>query len=69
MAFHPDYQENRAFYVWYTTNVETEAGSGRHNRLSRFEASPTDPNVALAESEQPLISQYDEASPTRLISS
>lgn len=61
LAFHPDYARNRYFYVFYTRLATTEAGSGLHDRLSRFETSPDDPNAALPNSEVPLITQRDEA--------
>ncbi|MBI5691436.1 MAG: PQQ-dependent sugar dehydrogenase [Verrucomicrobia bacterium] len=61
LAFHPDYADNRQFYVWYTLTTTTAAGSGLHNRLARFLSSSADPNSADAASEQPLLSQYDEA--------
>jgi len=61
LAFHPAYATNGQFYVWYTTNTTTAAGSGEHDRLSRFRASDTDPNAADPASEQPFISQRDEA--------
>lgn len=62
LAFHPHYAANRTFFVFYTLNTQTAAGTGRHNRLSRFQTSPTDPNQALLDSETPLITQRDEAS-------
>jgi glucose/arabinose dehydrogenase/mono/diheme cytochrome c family protein len=61
LAFHPDYASNGYFYVWYTLNTTTAAGTGRHDRLARFTVSEN-PNVADPNSEVPLISQYDQAS-------
>jgi uncharacterized repeat protein (TIGR03806 family) len=61
LAFHPNYATNGQFYVWYTTDATTSAGGGLHDRLSRFRVSASDPNVADAASEQPLITQRDEA--------
>jgi uncharacterized repeat protein (TIGR03806 family) len=61
LAFHPEYAANGQFYVWYTTNSTTGAGPGLHDRLSRFHVSATNPNLADAASEQPLITQRDEA--------
>jgi glucose/arabinose dehydrogenase len=61
LAFHPDYRRNRQFYVWFTLSTTTAAGTGRHNRLARFTASATDPNQADPASEQPLITQQDQA--------
>src|SRR5688572_28694833 len=60
LAFHPNYQSNRYFYVFYTLNTSSEAGSGFHDRLSRFETSPQNPHVAVLDSEEPLITQYDD---------
>ena len=41
LAFDPDYATNRRFYVYYSLS------SPRRSRISRFEASPSNPNVAL----------------------
>lgn len=61
LAFHPNYAVNGEFFVWYTVDATTAAGSGLHNRLARFRVSPTDPNAADLSSEQPLLTQRDEA--------
>ncbi|MDP3071751.1 MAG: PQQ-dependent sugar dehydrogenase [Opitutaceae bacterium] len=61
LAFHPAYATNGQFYVWYTTTTTSAAGTGLHDRLARFRVSATDPNAADPASEQPLISQRDEA--------
>jgi uncharacterized repeat protein (TIGR03806 family) len=61
LAFHPGYTTNRQFFVFYTLLTTTAAGSGLHDRLARFETSTSNPNQALAGSEAPLITQYDEA--------
>ena len=61
LAFHPGYASNRLFFVYYTLQTSTALGSGLHDRLSRFEASATNPNRAVAASEVVLISQYDRA--------
>ncbi len=50
--------------MWYTTTASTAAGTGLHERLSRFRVSACDPNVADIDSEEPLISQRDEAKQT-----
>jgi len=60
LAFHPGYATNRQFFVYYTLLTTTAAGSGFHDRLARFETSTSNPNQALAGSEAPLITQYDE---------
>ncbi|MEI6862425.1 MAG: PQQ-dependent sugar dehydrogenase, partial [Verrucomicrobiota bacterium] len=57
IAFHPDYQRNHQFYIWFTAS--NADGSVSFDRLARFttgadgKADPT--------SEQPLISQADRA--------
>jgi hypothetical protein len=64
LAFHPGYQTNRYFYAYYTSNTngnQTTDNTTRHDRLSRFEISSTDPNVGLTNSELILMQQYDEA--------
>lgn len=63
LAFHPNFANNRFFYVFYTTNATTGAGTGLHNRLSRFTAlAAPATNADILATEVPLISQYDEAS-------
>lgn len=61
LAFHPGYATNRYFFIFYSLNATTAAGSGSHQRLARFEASPADPGKALPASEVPLITQRDSA--------
>lgn len=48
LAFHPDYAENGYFYVNYT-------GNDGDTRISRFQVSEDDPNIAEPESEQILL--------------
>ncbi len=61
LAFHPGYASNRQFFVYYTLQTSSAAGSGLHDRLARFETSPGNPNQALAVSEASLITQFDQA--------
>jgi len=62
IAFHPNYRDNRYFYLFYSLTTTTAAGSGRHQRVSRFEISPTNPNLGVVASEVPLITQRDDYS-------
>jgi glucose/arabinose dehydrogenase len=50
VAFDPDFQSNRFVYVYYTT-----AAAPIHNRVSRFTASSSNPDVAVAGSELPIL--------------
>src|SRR4051812_8160411 len=61
LAFHPDYAKNGYFYVFSSRNLTTSQGSGRHQRISRFETSPTNPNQGLPNTELPLVTQIDSA--------
>src|SRR5262245_50405029 len=62
LAFHPGFATNRFFYVFRTAFTTTAGATNLiHDVLSRFEASPTDPNVASPGSEQRLIAQYDDS--------
>src|SRR6266498_3251998 len=46
MAFHPNYAVNGYFYVYFTITTTTAAGTGRHERLARFQVSAANPNAA-----------------------
>src|SRR5262249_11096041 len=59
IAFHPGFATNRFFFLSYGLFTNTVQGNGRHQRLSRFRVSPSNPNQALVSSEQPLITQFD----------
>ena len=61
MAFHPGYATNRYFYVFSSRNLTTTQGSGLHQRISRFQTTSTNANVALTNSELPLTTQIDAA--------
>lgn len=58
LAFHPGYETNRFFFVVYSLDTTTGRGTGFHVRVARFEVSEDDPNLALPDSEVPLITQY-----------
>lgn len=60
LAFHPNYAANGLFYVTYSLNTTTAAGTGLHNRLARFQRSSNDPFFVPSSSEVPLITQRDE---------
>jgi glucose/arabinose dehydrogenase len=61
LAFHPDFKNNRQFYVWYTSYLRVKGDWVREDRLSRFLVSASNPNVADPSSEVQLISQEDDA--------
>jgi len=61
LAFHPGYASNGFFYVFYTGNATTPAGSGRHDILSRYSVSASNTNQGDATSEVRYIVQYDQA--------
>lgn len=52
LAFHPDYETNGRFFVYYTDQ-------GGRRQLSEFSVSNTDPNRALADSEK-VIFEYEQ---------
>ena len=56
LAFHPDYATNRRFFVFYSVNIN----SVRHQRISEFATSSTNPGLALTTSEKILIQQADD---------
>ncbi len=61
LAFHPEYATNGYFFVFSSRNLSTSQGSGLHQRISRFQTSPTNPNQGVAATELPLITQIDSA--------
>jgi glucose/arabinose dehydrogenase len=65
LAFHPGYATNRYFFVWYVSNTngnQSLDNATRHDRLSRFEIDPANPDRGLPGSELILFQQLDEAS-------
>jgi uncharacterized repeat protein (TIGR03806 family) len=61
LAFHPGFATNYQFFVFYTLDIATDAGTGFHDRIARFEVDAANPNRALPDSEVPLITQFDQA--------
>jgi uncharacterized repeat protein (TIGR03806 family) len=57
LAFHPEYATNGSFYVAYTVRI---GGGSYYQRISRFQVSAGDPNVADPASELILLQQLDE---------
>lgn len=57
LAFHPDFESNGSFYVFYSAppGDETPAGFNCENRVSRFSVSADDENRADADSESILL--------------
>lgn len=60
LAFHPGYATNGFFFLYFTANATTRAGTGRHQILSRFQVTPTNASAALASSEVSLLTMWDE---------
>jgi glucose/arabinose dehydrogenase len=61
LVFHPGFATNGFFYVSYTGSATTSAGTGRHNILSRFRVSDSNPNKGDPASEVRYVVQYDRA--------
>ena len=60
LAFHPGYATNRLFFVFYTGTATTTAGTGLHDILARYRATPGNPNLADPASEVRLMVQFDD---------
>lgn len=60
IAFHPNYEENGTFFLFYTLNASNGTGSGFHTRLSKFQRESSSPPSANRSSEVILISQFNE---------
>ncbi|MBL9174331.1 MAG: PQQ-dependent sugar dehydrogenase, partial [Verrucomicrobiales bacterium] len=58
LVFHPQYAQNRYFYVFYTRTNRLEGKT--YDTLSRFQTDPANPWRALPDSERILFSQWDE---------
>jgi glucose/arabinose dehydrogenase/plastocyanin len=58
LAFHPDYEHNGRFFVWYNAPLSPTGPTGWNNtiHLSQFTVSKTNPNVADPTSEKILMS-------------
>jgi len=59
MEFHPGFATNGYFFVFYTGNATTSAGTGRHDILARFRVSSTNANQGDTNSETRFIIQLD----------
>lgn len=60
MEFHPGFATNGYFYVFWMTYTSTSGFTNvLHDRISRFQVSATDPNVANRASEVAILSQPD----------
>jgi uncharacterized repeat protein (TIGR03806 family) len=62
LAFHPGYATNGYFYVFYTADTNSPAGSGRHDVLARYQVSATNPQAANPDSHVTLLQQRDDYS-------
>jgi glucose/arabinose dehydrogenase len=60
MEFHPGFATNGYFYLFYTGNATSPAGTGRHDILSRFRLSSTNANQGDTNSETRFMVQYDQ---------
>lgn len=53
LAFHPDCQKNRRFFIYYSSRVKPKNPADDHvTRLSEFSASKRDRNIAVISSER-----------------
>lgn len=53
LAFHPDCQKNRRFFIYYSSRVKPKNTADDHvTRLSEFSASKRDRNIAVISSER-----------------
>jgi glucose/arabinose dehydrogenase len=59
LAFHPDFETNGSFYVFYTSNSTNTFEGQRFNTLARYQVSSSDPNRGDAGSGQVLLSIPD----------
>ncbi|MEK7950294.1 PQQ-dependent sugar dehydrogenase [Luteolibacter soli] len=60
LAFHPQYAQNRYFYITYSSGIGSGSTPPLHDRLSRFTTQAANPNAADSTSELVLIEQRDE---------
>ncbi|HMJ90987.1 MAG TPA: PQQ-dependent sugar dehydrogenase, partial [Candidatus Acidoferrum sp.] len=62
LAFHPGFATNRYFYLFYSVTTNSSQGNGvLHQRVSRFQMTETNANVALQNSELLMFNQRDPA--------
>ena len=57
IAFHPDYENNRYFYVSYTFDTIVGGFNTYRSRIARYTASSSNPDSALASSESIILTQ------------
>jgi glucose/arabinose dehydrogenase len=62
IAFHPNYAANGYFYLFYSLVTNSTGTTMTNERVSRFQTSPSNPNVGMVASELPLITQADDFS-------
>ncbi len=59
VVFHPQFERNGFFFVFYTLNDVSSQGTGLHDRLSRFRVLEGDSDRADVASEIVLLNQFD----------
>lgn len=60
LAFHPNYAQNRYFYVFYSVRIEIGTEYELHQRVSRFTTLAGNPNAVDLTSEHILLQQIDD---------
>ncbi|HEX4343347.1 MAG TPA: PQQ-dependent sugar dehydrogenase, partial [Verrucomicrobiae bacterium] len=61
LAFHPGFATNRLFYIFSSRTNLTQPSGDRYQCISRFQMTATNNNIALTNTEQVLIAQFDRA--------
>src|SRR6185295_14054019 len=60
LAFHPNYAQNRYFFITYSVNINEGGTTKTFERLARFQVMQNNANLADTTTHTPLISQLDE---------